>query len=227
MTQIAASPDTFEPTKAIVLYKTRNNEHYAEVHHIENGDFKEGRPLTIEELSGIKEMATKKNAEIKNDCFAYRNILGFELNGARNRIVWIYPAGERKLYYREGMDGFVTGKYFLPNLIFDYNSGSLSVYAIKASDIPKMNPETQLYTAPFFNTNSIGNVCMGSAKVKKSKNFTEMVRNVEAAFFNSEFTHTSTNKIVKGNLLDAYTDQKKKFDEKLLLPSVKLKKLLK
>ena len=66
---------------------------------------------------------------------------------------------------------------------------------------------------------------MGNAKVKKYRDLSEMIDNVETAFFGSTFTHTNHNGIVKGGFLEAYNNQKKSFDESLLLECKKLSEL--
>jgi PRTRC genetic system protein B len=217
--------NNFIAKKALIVYE-RRTEHYVEVHQIENGNFLEGRPLTIKELSEFKQMAEAKNSELKKECYPFRHILGFSVDFLNAELIWIYPAGEVLLHYESKLPGFKTGRYFIPNLVFKYDSDGVSVFAIKTEDILSLGPNTELYLAPFLNTSDDGDVCMGSAEVKKGKNLTETIRNVERAFFDSEFTHTNNNKIVKGNLVDAYTKQKGKFDEEILLPFDKLKKIM-
>jgi len=215
----------FIAKKAIVVYE-RRTEHYVEVHQIEDGKFQEGRPMTIQELVVFKQMAESKSTELQKNCYPYRHILGFSIDFADGEMIWVYPAGEVLLHYKSKLPGFKTGKYFIPNLVFKYQDEELNVYAIKSEDLLNLSPDTQLYKAPFLNVNEDGDVCMGTAKVKKSKNLTEMIKNIETAFFNSEFTHTNQNKIVSGNLADAFNNQKKKFDEKLLLKADKLKSIM-
>lgn len=219
----------FIARKAIVLYDREaenNRDYYAEVHQIEQGHFLEGRPLTIQELKEFKQLAEAKKNDLKQECYPYRHILGFSINLTSVDLVWIYPAGKVKLHYSKEAVGYKTGHYFVPNLLFSYSGDDLSVFAIKTADIPFIGPNTKLYKAPFMNIYAGGDICMGTAQVKKPKNITELISNVESAFFNSEFTHTNRNKIVKGNLREAYENQKKCFDEELLLPHKTLKEVI-
>ena len=190
------------PKKAIVLYE--GNIPYAEVHNIEDGVFQNGRPLKIEELNVFAEIAKSENEITKKKCFPYRNIISFSLNIVENHIVWIYPEGKIDLDYSPGVKGLKSGKFFVPNIVFASNGKTVKVFAIKSKDILKLSKTTQLYNAPFLNTASVGDVCMGNAKVKKYNDLTEFIYSIEQAFFKSTFTHTSYNKIVKGSIIDAY-----------------------
>lgn len=216
--------EPLEAKKAIVFYQNDVSV-YAEVHQIENGNFMEGRPLEKTELHEIHSIV--KNDEKLNEfkCIPFRNILSFFCNSFRTDITWIYPAGKVKLLYSKEVKGLTTGEYFIPNILFRSNGEDVDVYAIKSQDILTISPDTQLYKAPFFNTSSFGGVCMGNVKIREGNSLTEMVHNIEYAFFNSVFTHTNDDKIVKGSILNAYNKQKKCFDEDLLVPSKKLSKI--
>ena len=72
-----------------------------------------------------------------------------------------------------------------------------------------------------------GDVCMGSAKVEDYDTITDMIYSVEEAFFKSVFTHTNHNSIVEGGILDCYNNQKKKFNESLLLECKTLEEIWK
>jgi len=216
--------DTLKPTKSIVIYKS-SSENYAEVHNIKNGEFLEGRPLVKGELEDLVKIAkSNKNLEDNDsiDLNPFRLILSYKSNPISDTIVWIYPAQQQKLIYSEGME---TKDYWIPNIIFKSDGKAVYVYAIKSNDILSLNEGTQLYNAPFFNIYEKGSVCMGQVKIKKFKDVNDIIKNVEAAFFMSEFTHTNFNEIVKGSLLDAYNNQNGKFDESLLIPCKKLNEI--
>lgn len=214
--------EKLKPIKSIVLY-ANTDEKYAEIHDInEDGNFLAGRPLTRNELRVFASMAENQK-ENKSDRFMfYRNVIAFESNDIETKLAWIYPAQKIKLFFSDKVKGLETGDYYVPNLIFVSNGKKVGVYAIKKKDLFNMDPKTQLYKAPFMNIYDHGSVCMGTAKIGKFKDNNELMKNVENAFFTSKFTHTNYSKIVKGSLINAYKNQKKKFQESLLLPDKKL-----
>ena len=213
------------PVKSVVLY-SNGNDAYAEIHDInKEGEFGAGRPMKSKELILFDSIVKSEEKLAEKKCFPFRNIIGYESNVLSDKVAWIYPASKVTLFYGADVKGLKTGEYYIPNILFVSDGSSVDVYAIKRKDILNLSEDTQLYTAPFFNVYKGGDVCMGSAKVAKFKNATEMIYSVENAFFDSVFTHTNMNDIVKGSLIDCYNNQNKKFDEKLLLPTKKLKKI--
>ena len=212
--------------KAIVLYKN-NRTDYAEIHNIKNGIFQNSRPVTIEELSVFAKMADKQSTITDKVCYPYRNIIGFESSHIEEHVVWICPAAKRFIEYSNDVKGLKSAEYHLPNLVFKSNGKNISVFAIKRKDILNLSPETKLYHAPLFNIFNSGEVCMGNVKIKKYESITKMINAVESAFFKSKFTHSNHNSLTKNGIINAYKNQNKKFDEKLLIESIKLKQLCK
>ena len=217
----------YKPKKGIVLYQNVDSA-YAEIHDIDNnGEFGTGRPLRKSELISFNIIAKNEDKILEKSCFPYRNILGFKSNPMETTVAWIYPAQKVNLLYRENVKGIKSGIYHIPNIVFVSNGNSVDVYAIKRKDILNLSEDTILYHAPFMNIGSRGDVCMGSAKVEDYDTVTEMIDSVEQAFFQSIFTHTNHNNIVEGGILDCYNNQKKKFDEKLLIKCKRLKEIWK
>ena len=215
------------PVKSIIIYKS-DSETYAEIHNINSeGDFEAGRPFRSEEIKAFDIIVDGEKTLNEKKCFPYRNILGFESDVMNDKIAWIYPTCKIELHFSDSVNGVQTGHYYIPYLVFISDGKSVSIYAIKKKDILNLKENTPLYHAPFMNVYVKGNVCMGSAKIKKYKNVNEMIQSVENAFFQSTFTHTNHNEIVKGGLIDCYNNQKNKFDEKLLIESIKLNKIWK
>ena len=64
---------------------------------------------------------------------------------------------------------------------------------------------------------------MGNAKVKKCQDLSQLIRNVEKAFFSSKFTHLQVSgSPIKSNLntyLNKLIKKKENFDNKLLIKS--------
>jgi PRTRC genetic system protein B len=214
-----------KPEKAIILYN-RGTSSYAEVHNInEKGDFEAGRPFQADEIKAFSIIADSEKSLHEKKCLPHRLILGFESDVISDKIAWIYPAG--KVHLQINAYGLTSGEYYIPNIVFLSDGKSITVYAIKKKDVFNIGKDTQLYHAPFMNVYSGGNVCMGSAKIKKFQNINEMIHSVERAFFDSTFTHTNHNNIVKGGIIECFNNQKRSFDEKVLIPSIKLNELWK
>jgi len=215
----------YEPKTAIVIYKKDTSLTYCEVHNIKDGEFGPGRPLTKSELEDISILAKDQTESESNEAFPFRNILAFNLDTIKKKVMWIYPAGKIKLLFSNSVSGIKSGEYYIPNIIFKYNRPKLHVYAIKNKDISKLEPGTKIYKAPFMNVGYDGDVCMGSVKVKKARSINDIIKNVETSFFNSLFTHFNDQQIVKGNCIDMFNNQKSKFEEKYLIESQKLEDL--
>ena len=106
---------------------------------------------------------------------------------------------------------------------------SLRIYAYKTG---KLTPDTQLYSAPFFNVrHDDGDVCMGNAKMEMPEkiNFHNFIKFWEDKFFLSEFSQIIGSNPVKNNLATVIKKSSVSFDNKELLPirKLKLKNLLK
>ena len=134
------------------------------------------------------------------------------------QLVWSVKKGNRKLFYSEENEkqGLLTKEYLLPTLIFKYSNKSLSVFAIV--DNERINADSELYQAPFFNVNSYGNVCMGNVNinlVEKFKTFDKCKDFLENSFFNSFFTHSNSDNINKEYLLSL--EMNKVFNNKNLI----------
>lgn len=134
------------------------------------------------------------------------------------QLVWSVKKGNRKLFYSEENEkqGLLTKEYLLPTLIFKYSNKSLSVFAMV--DNERINADSELYQAPFFNVNSYGNVCMGNVNinlVEKFKTFDKCKDFLENSFFNSFFTHSNSDNITKDYLLSL--EMNKVFNNKNLI----------
>jgi PRTRC genetic system protein B len=215
----------FQPKTGIIVYENEYKQAYVEQHDIIDNQFQSGRPLTKDDLKFFGKMAMDEKSVVNKKVFPYRLILGYNTDVVDDVVTWICPEQKIHLMFAKSVKGIKSGMYYIPNLVFQSNGKNVKVYSIKKRDIHKLNPDTILYQAPFMNVYSSGEVCIGSAKIKQFADVNELIYNVEHMFFNSVFTHTNTNMIVKGSLLDAYNNQKNKFSEKLLIKSCTLKSL--
>jgi PRTRC genetic system protein B len=104
-------------------------------------------------------------------------------------MVWWAPAQHRALFFgehsQEGSD--LNGKrYPIPPLVFKVAAGNLWVRALEKDERPRA--ETKLKTAPFWNCNDSGQVCLGTMRTPESSGV-EAIEGWERGFFQSEFTH--------------------------------------
>lgn len=104
-------------------------------------------------------------------------------------LVWWTPAQHRILFFGEhsGAGSDLNGKrYPIPALVFKVASGKLSVRALDKDERPQ--GETKLKTAPFWNGNESGEICIGTMRTPESSGV-NAIEGWECGFFQSEFTH--------------------------------------
>jgi PRTRC genetic system protein B len=104
-------------------------------------------------------------------------------------LVWWTPAQHRILFFSEhsGAGSDLNGKrYPVPPLVFKVESGKLSVRALDKDERPR--GATKLKTAPFWNSNDSGEICIGTMRIPESSGV-DAIEGWERGFFQSEFTH--------------------------------------
>lgn len=106
-------------------------------------------------------------------------------------LVWWSGAQRRLLFFGEGNQEAkkLNGKmYPHPALVFMIRGSELFVRALEKSSRP--TADTPLKSAPYWNTDSHGRVCLGSMRVPEEVS-TSSLSAWEDAYFASEFTHPS------------------------------------
>jgi PRTRC genetic system protein B len=106
-------------------------------------------------------------------------------------LVWWSPAQHRTLFFGAHAEhaSDLTGRvYPIPPLVFKVAGRRLWVRALVADERPAA--DIQLQTAPFWNVNDAGEVCLGTMRVPHSSGV-ESIEEWERGFFESEFTHAS------------------------------------
>jgi PRTRC genetic system protein B len=106
-------------------------------------------------------------------------------------IVWWTPAQHRTLFFADHSEAsrVLNGKrYPIPPLVFRVSDSALAVRALEKSERP--TAKTGLKTAPFWNVNEAGEVCLGTMRVPDGRGV-EAMTGWELGFFQSEFTHAS------------------------------------
>src|SRR5216683_475012 len=84
-------------------------------------------------------------------------------------LVWWTPAQHRTVFFGEqseaGKD--LSGKrYPVPPLVFKVSGGCLSLRALEKNERP--TAKTKLKTAPFWNGNEVGQICVGTMRIPES-----------------------------------------------------------
>lgn len=214
--------EPYKPTQAVIIYR-RFNEAYLESHqlHTQGGEvvWGEAMPFQKEQLGDLAQaLGDQAFSAMKFNGIMPNNLLFFQQTFSSALLIWWCPPGKKKLFFSPKLKMQNT-LYNLPGLVFVADRNGLDVYAVKGNKKP--DAKTKLWRAPFHNTGSHGDVCLGSVGDRKAKNEVnaEIARN-ERQFFNSRFTHGESN-VAKGfnqNLvLKAAISAK--FNEKALAPS--------
>lgn len=215
--------ETFNPECAIIVYRNREadeGEYYLErrVYNENTKSFGVAVPLTQKEYneiaSSIETDTYKEGLRTKG---INTNLLHFHYNKDKLSLTWKVKASKKQLFFDKKL-GIKSGYYYIPHLVFRLEGDNLSVYATKTFNI---NGKTKMYYAPFHNTYSNGNVCMGNARGYNQQKYVEdIIESWEEAFFNSTFTHFNYDKITKKNLVKTFkaSVKAKKFDNDALMP---------
>ncbi len=106
-------------------------------------------------------------------------------------IAWWSSAQHRLMFFGDGNKetSNLNGKmYPHPPLVFMIRGAELFVRALEKSSRP--TADTPLKSAPYWNTDSHGRVCLGSMRVPEEVS-TSSLPGWEDAYFASEFTHPS------------------------------------
>ena len=193
-------------------------------HENVDGELKAGKPISEDSLKSIFKVLNSKfidfdtTYEFKN--MIPKNVIKFSTDEIK--IIWYTPSTIKKLFFSDEVP-IETGCYPVPVLLWKLVNNSLYVYALDS--IPK-SFNSKLYNAPFFNTSSDGSICMGNARFTNdtNTNYEEIISLAETAFFNSYFTHSSNNNLLKENYVEYMNKSvsELKFKTKSLVKSNKL-----
>ena len=113
------------------------------------------------------------------------------------RLVWFEPARNRVMFFKTA-DAYLQGLSGIPfphpTLLFIAGERSLKVFALRSNERP--TAETEVYTAPYYNTSS-GGVCLGSTPLPATLSVND-TESYSDAFFHSAFTHGTSERLLKG-----------------------------
>ena len=104
-------------------------------------------------------------------------------------LVWWSPAQHRASFFAEHADGAgaLNGRvYPIPALVWKVTGRRLWLRALAENSRP--NADTPLRTAPFWNVNDIGELCLGTMRIPDNSGL-DCIAGWERGFFESAFTH--------------------------------------
>ena len=175
-------------------------------------DFKPITEETFETLNKFfKKKINQKKYFIKG--MIPRNIHYFDVESLH--VIWTTEEKQMEQLFTD--DKIENGFYPVPKLLWKFHKGNLSIYAYKIE-----KGKIVLYNAPFLNTSLNGSVCSGSIKYDfDTFDYAKIIQIIESKFYNSYFTHTNNDKLLKINLLEFYQTylNAKKFPNNLLIKS--------
>lgn len=173
---------------------------YTFYHHVENGELGPATNLTHDNIKTIFKTTIKGAKEkimfMKWKSLIPENVLHFDI--MNNSIIFYTQPTFRKLFFSDSL-AIKSANYKIPFLLWVYKNKSLSVFALKKK--PTSADET-LYQAPFMNISGSGSVCMGNVKYGNEENYFDfLMEDIVDKFFNSFFSHTNCDKLLKMNYL--------------------------
>lgn len=121
-------------------------------------------------------------------------------------IAWWSPRVRRPMFFLEDSDlGTISGKVLpQPALVWKIVGQSIYVQALGGDERP--DEDTPLYTAPYWNTNPDGRVCLGSMK-RPGSVAVNTLRQWEEGYFGSLFTgQNGGGDLVEGGLVKLWTE---------------------
>lgn len=179
-----------------------------------------GEPLTIDAAKGILKHVNLEELDhvpLEFKGIIPRNVLTYK-NDFRT-VTFTTPAMMQHLYFAPTLP-MESRTYPIPALVWKVEGSKLDIFAIKSDE--NVTEETPLFQAPFLNVGCNGAVCMGSARIEEADNYEEFIEHVLHKFFNSQFTHTNTDKLATIGIHDMYSKQStlnsEVFNTEILLP---------
>jgi PRTRC genetic system protein B len=178
----------FKLSEAVLVYRAGGNGAFASLHQVKQAEdgipyLTPGEALTT---AFLRTLAQGLGAQVKPEILP-DNVLA----RTPDMLVW-WSRPQRRVMFFGGIDEEarkINGLLFPhPALIFKVAGRDLFVRAVATSSRP--SPETPLKTAPYWNTDSRGLVCVGSMHVPESSDIAS-IPGWQDSYFQSEFTHAA------------------------------------
>lgn len=187
MTHLSKLFQEYKPSKALILYTSKENNNYLEVVDIINNKLTNPVPASLELIGKMIEYIEyeKQNKSIYYKGIIPKDLISFNCTETEINLIYKIKPSKYKLLFRKGL--FNNYTINLPGLIFHYNENKLKVYTY----FNYKEENTILYRTPLLNINDSCNVCMGNASIKDWKEFdniNEFIEHINFQFWNSEFS---------------------------------------
>ena len=202
----------YHPKSALVFYETKgaNSDVYVEYFDMDkNGTPINAHPLTEREAKALaRALITEKNKDkafLKSSGILPTNILQINANKDKGVVLWYTKAQQRQMYFVDNL-GIPSGKTQVPAMLWLASKSNLTVFALATDRRP--TEQTPLHYAPFFNIYEKGNVCMGTVNIEitNSASVEEFTRAWEHYFFNSYFSHSLCENLIRKNIVNLWKD---------------------
>ncbi|KFF17253.1 PRTRC system protein B [Flavobacterium hydatis] len=202
----------YHPKSALVFYENKgaNSDVYVEYFDMDkNGTPINAHPLTEREAKALaRALITEKNKDkafLKSSGILPTNILQINANKDKGVVLWYTKAQQRQMYFVDNL-GIPSGKTQVPAMLWLASKSNLTVFALATDRRP--TEQTPLHYAPFFNIYEKGNVCMGTVNIEitNSASVEEFTRAWEHYFFNSYFSHSLCENLIRKNIVNLWKD---------------------
>jgi PRTRC genetic system protein B len=212
------------PAAALIAYICEDD-YFRKEYHLEfrkigkNGIMGAGKPVSKKFVQSLVENFTVESSSVPHGEVPRKLLF---IHTRKDKYVWYTPTCRKYLYFTSNLN-IPNDEYHIPGLVWVVEGESLNLFAYKAK---QLNSDSQLYSAPFFNVNSLnGSVCLGNAKifVPGRNSFDVFIQCWEDRFFLSKFSHVSGGNPTKTNLVLVTLNSLKSFDNTELKPIKKLK----
>lgn len=189
-------------------------------HTYKNQKLGPGKNITIKNIKSIFKLSLYDNMEslMSFNKFIPENVLNFD--PVEGSVIFYTKPEMRNLIFSKDLNFNVKleDQYKMPFLLWVYKNNILSVFALKRKPTKLTD---KLYNTPFLNVSSRGNVCMGNVKYgDETKYFDVLIKDIVYKFYNSVFTHTNNDNLLKMNyvkFLELHKNDKNLSYSKLLI----------
>ncbi|MCA6431322.1 MAG: hypothetical protein IM613_17945 [Cytophagales bacterium] len=181
------------PIMALVVYdgNVPNGRMYVEVAEFganSDGGYQmmPGRPITKKEARRVGEALARGSQEFllpEPGTVCPSNVLFYFGTESEPTVVWYQRAQTRKAWLSKetGIKGNLLP---YPCLVFKVSKGDLSVYACADND---PQPTSPIFPLPLPNIYEDCTVCLGDARIERSKHLQTFIAGYERAFFDTEY----------------------------------------
>ena len=207
------------PYLDFLFYKNKNDETYVEYADIdENQIIGIHKPLShIDFANLVKTIKVSQKESINGfKSLIPKNVLFYRTDTVNPCLAWIVKGCYRDIDFKGK-----KGKLNFPHLLFIEHNNIFKVFSVKTLNIKE---DTPLYRPPFPNMYDDFTMCWGTMNKQKfmTGDYTKLMKNFEAVFFNSRFTGELMNnsqsnvnylKWLKGDM----NKKSKSFDKNILV----------